>query len=96
MNSRTRISAKGQVVIPKDLRERLRWYPGTPLEVIEREGAVTLQQVKRHNPFPPTTVEDLRRWPAYQGTPKSVEEISSLSNETLLKIFDEQERDASA
>lgn len=94
MHAQTKLSAKGQVVIPKDVRDRLKLKPGTRFEVSERMGVIQLTPSVRTNPFPPTTIEDLRKWPKYTGTPKTIEEISSLSDEALREIFAEQERDA--
>lgn len=43
MMSATRVTSKGQVVIPKPVRERLRWTPGTRLAVeIIDDGSVRL------------------------------------------------------
>ena len=47
MTAHTRVSAKGQVVIPKTLRDRLAWAPGTPLDVIETTDGLRL---RRSNP----------------------------------------------
>ena len=47
MNARTRLSAKGQLVLPKAVRDRLQWPPGTELEVVEHGGSVTLRAVPR-------------------------------------------------
>ncbi len=92
MNAQTKLSAKGQVVIPKDVRDRLNLKPGTRFEVSERMGVIQLTPSVRTNPFPPTTIEDLRKWPKYTGTPKTVEEISGLDDETLRRIFDERDQ----
>jgi AbrB family looped-hinge helix DNA binding protein len=44
MKSATRVTSKGQVVIPKPVREQLRWASGTRLEVeIMGGGAVRLK-----------------------------------------------------
>lgn len=44
MNAHTRISEKGQVVVPKATRERLGWQPGTDLDIIETSDAITLRR----------------------------------------------------
>jgi AbrB family looped-hinge helix DNA binding protein len=94
MNAQTRVSAKGQVVIPKEVRDRLHWEPGTRLEVVEGHDGVSLKAVRFKNPFPPTTIKQLRAIPPWPGEAKSVEEISRLSDEALREIFAQQDRDA--
>jgi AbrB family looped-hinge helix DNA binding protein len=94
MNAYTTMSAKGQVVIPAEMRERMKLLPGMRLEVTEKGGEIKLKPVKRHNPFPRTTTADLDRLPRWQGPAKSVDEISRLSDEALRKIFAEQEKNA--
>jgi len=43
MKSATRVTSKGQVVIPKPVREQLRWASGTPLAVeVMGDGTVRL------------------------------------------------------
>ncbi|HEY3353757.1 MAG TPA: AbrB/MazE/SpoVT family DNA-binding domain-containing protein [Polyangia bacterium] len=43
MRASTKLRSKGQVVIPKAIRDRLRWRPGTRLNVEETpDGAVRL------------------------------------------------------
>lgn len=55
MNMQSRISSKGQVVIPKDIRDRLRLEPGTPLEIIETADSVTF---RRASPVRKLTFEE--------------------------------------
>lgn len=98
MNSQTKVTPNGTASIPKDVLERMHWMPGTELEVREGSGSVTLRvangRLRPRNPFPRTTTADLRKWKAYEGTPKTIEEISSLSENALRQIFAEQERNA--
>lgn len=52
MKSATRLTSKGQVVIPKRAREQLRWSSGTQLAVEGvGEGAVRLTQVEPNDPI---------------------------------------------
>jgi AbrB family looped-hinge helix DNA binding protein len=44
MKSETRLTSKGQVVIPKAVRDRTRWRTGTRLQVqVTDDGAVVLR-----------------------------------------------------
>jgi len=42
----TKVSDKGQVVIPKDIRERMQMTEGTKLIVFATEDAVVLQRIE--------------------------------------------------
>ena len=44
MSVQTIVSAKGQVVIPKDVRDRMHLMPGDRLEVVERPDGVLLRK----------------------------------------------------
>src|SRR5262249_21285501 len=52
MATATRLTSKGQVVIPKAVRDRLRWAPGTELAVEEvGTGAVRLSALATADPI---------------------------------------------
>ena len=70
----SRLSTKGQIVIPKELRERHGWAPGTELIIEDRGDAVILRAAK---PFPSTRVEDGLGCTGYSGPAKSVEQMDA-------------------
>lgn len=52
----TRLSSKGQVIIPKDVRERQQWEPGQAFDVIETKEGILLRP---QGTFPETRLEDV-------------------------------------
>lgn len=81
------MSAKGQVVIPKDVRDRLRLCPGDRLDVVETADGVLLRPSARREKF---SVEETERrlrdiLPPYKGPPVSVEEMG----ETIDRMWEE-------
>ena len=71
----TTISTKGQVILPKTIRDELRWGAGTPLEVEHAPGGVLLKPVTRV--FAPTRPEEVFGCLPYAGKPKSVDEMDA-------------------
>jgi AbrB family looped-hinge helix DNA binding protein len=78
MTAQTRLSAKGQIVIPKDVRDRLGLTEGMVFEVIERGDEVVLRVPSRRKTI---TVEEaqarIRAIVKYNGPPISDEEIAA-------------------
>src|SRR5438067_11459277 len=70
----TTVSTKGQVILPKAIRQRRRWGPGTRLLVEETLDGVLL---KRAPLFPPTRPEDVAGMLAYKGRSKTLEEMDA-------------------
>jgi AbrB family looped-hinge helix DNA binding protein len=68
----TKISTKGQVVLPLAVRKSRGWKPGTTLIVEERKDGILLRAEK---PFPPTTFEEVAGILKYKGKPKTLEEM---------------------
>ncbi len=76
----TRISSKGQVVLPKSLRESRKWQSGTELAVEAVDGGLFLRALQ---PFPGTTIERVFGCLNYKGKPKSVAEMDrAIAKET--------------
>jgi AbrB family looped-hinge helix DNA binding protein len=70
----TTVSTKGQVILPKQIREHRKWDAGTELVVEETAEGVLL---KPASVFPPTRYEDVRGSLHYQGRPKTLEEMDA-------------------
>jgi len=78
MNARTRISSKGQVVIPKAIRDALHLKAGETLEVT-CEGRRIVLETSAPNFQKIPYDEFKRRVPAYSGRPVSIEDMRELS-----------------
>jgi len=70
----TTVSTKGQVILPKAIRQRRNWAAGTRLVVEETPVGVLL---KAAPVFAPTRPEDVAGILAYRGPPKSLEEMDA-------------------
>jgi AbrB family looped-hinge helix DNA binding protein len=69
---KTRLSSKGQVVLPKVLRERHGWKEGTEIEVEEVQGGVLLHFAA---PVGTASLEDLLGCTGYRGPRRSQAEM---------------------
>jgi AbrB family looped-hinge helix DNA binding protein len=80
----TKMSSKGQVIIPKALREIHHWEEGQELIAIDMGDGILLKPKK---PFPETTLDQVLGCLKYQGTPKSLEDIEdAIRRQTYLCI----------
>lgn len=68
----TRLSTKGQIILPIEIRRRRQWEAGTLLIVEEAPEGVLLRQAPLFNPTRPEEVFGCLR---YNGPPKTVEEM---------------------
>jgi AbrB family looped-hinge helix DNA binding protein len=71
----TSVSTKGQVVLPKALRDQLNWDVGTRLIVEQTADGVLLKPLTA--PFAPTKPEDVFGRLRYTGEPKTVEQMDA-------------------
>ena len=75
MNSQTRLSAKGQVVIPKDMRDALGWPEGQQLSIVKIGGKAILEPT--HTPRKTISYAEFRqKIPKYMGDPVAVEDMT--------------------
>jgi AbrB family looped-hinge helix DNA binding protein len=70
----TIVSTKGQVILPKAIREKRHWSAGTRLEVQETADGVLLKAAEPI--FPRTRPEDVFGCLSYLGPPKTIEEMN--------------------
>ena len=68
----TKLSSKGQVIIPKPIRTAQQWSVGQELEVLEVREGILLKPI---GPFAKTNLEDVTGCLPAKGRPKSEEEI---------------------
>jgi len=72
--AQTTISSKGQIVLPKAIRDKRRWKAGMRLTVEERPEGVLLKPAEKKKKL---TIADLRGIVKYDGPPRSVEEMNA-------------------
>ncbi len=88
--NRTRLSSKGQLVLPKSVRDRQGWMAGTELEVEDRGDAVVLRRVRPT--FPRTTIEKVRGSAGYRGPTVPVEDFDQGIAEQVREAWEDFER----
>ena len=76
----TTVSTKGQVILPKAIRDRRHWRAGTRLVVEETPDGVLLKPASL---FPPTRPEDVYGILKYSGPPKTIEEMDEAITEEV-------------
>lgn len=70
----TRLSSKGQIIIPKALRDARGWGPGTTFEIEETKDGLILRPAKL---FPKTELDDVIGCLQWHGPPKTIEEMDA-------------------
>jgi len=88
--ARTRLSSKGQVVIPKEMRDRHGWREGAELEVEDRGDAVVLRPAEPL--FPPTTIDQVRGSAKYHGPTIPMERWNDGIDRMMREMWEEFEK----
>jgi len=69
----TKLSSKGQVIIPKPLRVAHHWEIGQELVVIDQGDGILL---KPKTPFEKTSIGDVASSLKYEGKPKTIDDMN--------------------
>ena len=78
----TRLSSKGQVIIPKTLRDAHHWLAGQELMAIDTGDGILL---KPKQPFEETNLEDVAGCLQYEGEAKTLEEMDNAIHQGILE-----------
>ena len=70
----TKLSSKGQVVLPSRIRSAHHWQPGVEFSVEDTPDGVLLRPLK---PFKPTRLEEVFGCAGYTGPAKTIEEMDA-------------------
>ncbi len=68
----TRLSTKGQIILPKTVRNARGWAPGTEFTVEQTPDGVLLRPAR---PVPETRLEDVAGCLAWRGKPKTIAQM---------------------
>jgi len=68
----TKLSSKGQIVLPSSIRSGRKLKPGAVFSVEEVPEGILLRPLK---PFPPTTIDQAFGCLPYRGKAKTIEEM---------------------
>jgi AbrB family looped-hinge helix DNA binding protein len=68
----TRLSSKGQVIIPQAIREAHQWASGVEFVVIDTDQGILLTPL---SPFKATSIEEVLGCAGYKGKKKSIKDM---------------------
>jgi AbrB family looped-hinge helix DNA binding protein len=76
----TKLSSKGQIVLPKTLRDAYKWRPGTKFAIEEAADGLLLRPLRL---FAPTRLEDVIGCLPYKGKPKTLSQMEKAIGEEV-------------
>ncbi len=80
----TRLSSKGQVIIPKNIREQHQWQVGVEFMVIDLEDGILLKPVPL---IEPTVIEDVAGCLAYREGTKTIQEMDEAIQHAIMEVW---------
>jgi AbrB family looped-hinge helix DNA binding protein len=83
MDEVTRLSTKGQVILPKNIRDSRSWTPGTEFTIEESGDGILLRPAGR---FPAVSLDEVAGCLRYEQKPKSLAEMrDAVSREVMAR-----------
>lgn len=79
----TKLSSKGQVIIPKSIRDSHNWQSGQEFSVVDIGDGVML---KIKNPFDETDLDDVAGCLKYEGAPKTLEDMEEAIKKGVMEM----------
>ena len=76
----TRLSSKGQVVLPKAIRQAMGWPAGSVISVEHGDGQVIL---RRQSQVRPTTIDEVAGCLKYDGPPVTLQDMERAVEDEL-------------
>jgi len=81
----TRLSTKGQIILPKNIRISRAWTPGTEFTVEETRDGVLLRPAVR---FPETDLDEVAGCLRFKGKPKTVAQMNAAIRREVMRRHD--------
>ncbi len=81
----TRLSTKGQIVLPQAIRDSHAWPPGTEFQVEETSDGILLRPTAR---FPETKIEMVAGFLRPGGKPRTLKEMKAAVDREVMRRHD--------
>ncbi|MCP5095160.1 MAG: AbrB/MazE/SpoVT family DNA-binding domain-containing protein [Chloroflexi bacterium] len=83
----TKLSSKGQIIIPKSIREEYNWQPGVEFFIVDTGDGIFL---KPKTPFPATTIDEVAGCLPYDGATVSQEKMDAAIQKGVLEHWNDR------
>lgn len=80
-----RLSTKGQLILPKDIRTARAWGPGTEFTIEETEDGILLRPSRR---FPRTSLDEVVGCLKYKGKAKTLAQMDAAIGREVMRRHD--------
>jgi AbrB family looped-hinge helix DNA binding protein len=81
----TRLSTKGQLILPKEIRTSRSWGPGTEFTIVETEDGILLRPSGR---FPKTRLDEVAGCLKYKGKSKTLAQMDAAIGREVVRRRD--------